>query len=65
MISWTFAMSTITLDWEMPGISGIDTLAKIRESQMTPVIMVTSKNNLVQVDTDPRKEFTGWDVSKE
>lgn len=36
----------IFLDWEMPGISGLETLQAIRKLGFTnPVIMVTSKNS--------------------
>lgn len=35
----------ILLDWEMPGITGIETLAEIRKAGIVvPVIMLTSKN---------------------
>lgn len=37
----------ILLDWEMPNLSGLDTLIKIRELNIdTPIVMVTSKNSI-------------------
>jgi DNA-binding response OmpR family regulator len=36
----------VFLDWEMPGMSGLEVLVKIREAGIgVPVIMVTSKNS--------------------
>jgi DNA-binding response OmpR family regulator len=39
-------LDLILLDWEMPKLSGIETLAKIRQAGIqTPIIMLTSKNS--------------------
>ena len=39
----------VTMDVEMPGLNGLDTLARIMEDQPTPVVMVSS---LTQEGTD-------------
>ena len=40
----------ILLDWEMPGKTGPEALAEIRESgNKTPIIMLTSKNNTADI----------------
>jgi len=38
----TLRPDVVTMDVEMPGLNGLDTLAKIMESQPTPVVMVSS-----------------------
>lgn len=40
----------ILLDWEMPGMNGIEVLIKIREKGIkTPIIMVTTKNDISNI----------------
>jgi two-component system chemotaxis response regulator CheY len=42
----------VLLDWEMPGISGIDTLKKLRDQGFkTTILMVTSKNHLRDIQS--------------
>lgn len=43
----TFAYDIIVLDWELPGVNGIDILKRFRASGgATPVIMLTAKDKL-------------------